>query len=79
LKLSSERILGLDLLRPESPEALIDEEAFDEDEFLPYWAELWPRRLRWRTRCPTWRDCGSSSSAADSVSHRWSPRHGAPT
>jgi predicted nicotinamide N-methyase len=45
LKLSSERILGLDLLRPESPEALIDEEAFDEDEFLPYWAELWPASL----------------------------------
>jgi predicted nicotinamide N-methyase len=32
----------LSLLRPESPEALIDEEAFAEDEFLPYWAELWP-------------------------------------
>jgi predicted nicotinamide N-methyase len=32
----------LDLLRPESPEALIDEAAFAHDEFLPYWAELWP-------------------------------------
>jgi len=32
----------LTLLRPDSPEALIDEEAFVEDEFLPYWAELWP-------------------------------------
>jgi predicted nicotinamide N-methyase len=32
----------LELLRPESPEALIDEEAFAVDEFLPYWAELWP-------------------------------------
>ena len=32
----------LELLRPESPEALIDEEAFARDEFLPYWAELWP-------------------------------------
>jgi predicted nicotinamide N-methyase len=32
----------LTLLRPESPEALIDEEAFAQDEFLPYWAELWP-------------------------------------
>ena len=32
----------LDLLRPASPEALIDEEAFAVDEFLPYWAELWP-------------------------------------
>jgi predicted nicotinamide N-methyase len=32
----------LELLRPASPEALIDEEAFAADEFLPYWAELWP-------------------------------------
>jgi len=34
--------LELELLRPVSPEALIDEDAFAEDEFLPYWAELWP-------------------------------------
>jgi predicted nicotinamide N-methyase len=32
----------LELMRPASPEALIDEEAFARDEFLPYWAELWP-------------------------------------
>jgi len=32
----------LSLLRPRSPEALIDETAFEQDEFLPYWAELWP-------------------------------------
>ena len=32
----------LELLRPLSPEALIDAEAFADDEFLPYWAELWP-------------------------------------
>ena len=46
MKLSSERIVvgevELDLLRPESAEALIDEDAFAVDEFLPYWAELWP-------------------------------------
>jgi predicted nicotinamide N-methyase len=30
------------LLRPEAPEELLDETAFAEDEFLPYWAELWP-------------------------------------
>ena len=38
------RVSGVELtlLRPESPEALIDEEAFAHDEFLPYWAELWP-------------------------------------
>ena len=29
-------------LRPPSADELIDEAAFDEDEFLPYWAELWP-------------------------------------
>jgi predicted nicotinamide N-methyase len=32
----------LALLRPPSADELIDEEAFDEEEFLPYWAELWP-------------------------------------
>ena len=42
MKLSSERIFGLELLRPKSPESLLDEEAFADDEFLPYWAELWP-------------------------------------
>ena len=35
----------LSVLRPPSADALIDEEAFDEDEFLPYWAELWPSGL----------------------------------
>ncbi|HEX7525936.1 MAG TPA: methyltransferase domain-containing protein [Gaiellaceae bacterium] len=34
--------IGLILRRPISPEALIDEAAFAHDEFLPYWAELWP-------------------------------------
>jgi len=28
-------------LRPPSADELIDEASFDEDEFLPYWAELW--------------------------------------
>jgi predicted nicotinamide N-methyase len=32
----------LTLMRPVAPDALIDEEAFARDEFLPYWAELWP-------------------------------------
>jgi predicted nicotinamide N-methyase len=32
----------LSLLRPSTPEDLLDEEAFEHDEFLPYWAELWP-------------------------------------
>jgi predicted nicotinamide N-methyase len=32
----------LRLLRPPDAEALLDEEAFEREEFLPYWAELWP-------------------------------------
>jgi len=33
----------LTIMRPRDSEALIDERAFArEDEFLPYWAELWP-------------------------------------
>jgi predicted nicotinamide N-methyase len=35
----------LALLRPPDPEALISEEAFEREEFLPYWAELWPSGL----------------------------------
>jgi predicted nicotinamide N-methyase len=35
----------LRLMRPPQADALIDEEAFDEEEFLPYWAELWPSGL----------------------------------
>jgi predicted nicotinamide N-methyase len=35
----------LSLLRPPSADELIDEDAFDDDEFLPYWAELWPSGL----------------------------------
>ena len=35
----------LELLRPRAPEELIDEDAFAEDEFMPYWAELWPSGL----------------------------------
>jgi predicted nicotinamide N-methyase len=32
----------LRVLRPRDSEALIDEDAFEHEEFLPYWAELWP-------------------------------------
>lgn len=32
----------IELERPVDAEALIEEEAFAEDEFLPYWAERWP-------------------------------------
>ncbi len=33
--------LRLSILRPPDPDAMIDEARFDEDEFMPYWAELW--------------------------------------
>ena len=32
-------------MRPPDPEALIDEARFEVDEFIPYWAELWPSGL----------------------------------
>jgi predicted nicotinamide N-methyase len=32
----------LRLLRPRDADSLLDEKAFDREEFLPYWAELWP-------------------------------------
>ncbi len=33
------------MLRPRSSEELIDERGFEEEEFLPYWADLWPSAL----------------------------------
>jgi len=36
---------GLALLHPPDAEALLSEEAFAREEFLPYWAELWPSGL----------------------------------
>jgi len=33
------------LERPRDPESLVDEAAFADDEFLPYWAERWPSGL----------------------------------
>jgi predicted nicotinamide N-methyase len=33
------------LLRPRDSEALLDEVAFEREEFLPYWADLWPSAL----------------------------------
>jgi predicted nicotinamide N-methyase len=45
-------IAGRDLVmtRPADAEALLDEDAFARNEFMPYWAELWPSALalaRW--------------------------------
>ena len=34
--------LALSLVHPPDPDELIDERAFEHEEFLPYWAELWP-------------------------------------
>ena len=33
---------ALTVLRPRDAEALLDEAAFEHEELLPYWAELWP-------------------------------------
>ena len=35
----------LALLAPRDRDALLSEEAFEQEEFLPYWAELWPSAL----------------------------------
>jgi hypothetical protein len=32
----------LSVLRPRDSEELLDEDSFEHEEFLPYWAELWP-------------------------------------
>jgi predicted nicotinamide N-methyase len=45
-----EEVVALDgrdlrLLRPRDAEALLDEEAFEHEEYLPYWADLWPSSL----------------------------------
>ena len=49
MTLSSETLrvgaVELTIDRPAEPETLLDEEAFAEDEFMPYWAELWPAGL----------------------------------
>ena len=34
--------LVLSIVHPPDPVELIEEEAFEREEFLPYWAELWP-------------------------------------
>ena len=34
--------LELIVVRPRDSDALLDEDAFEHEEFLPYWAELWP-------------------------------------
>jgi predicted nicotinamide N-methyase len=35
----------LRIVHPPSADELIDERAFEQEEFLPYWAELWPSSL----------------------------------
>jgi predicted nicotinamide N-methyase len=45
-----EEVVALDgrdlrLLRPRDAETLLDEHAFEHEEYLPYWAELWPSSL----------------------------------
>jgi predicted nicotinamide N-methyase len=38
--------LTLEILRPPDPAALIDVERFKEEEYMPYWAELWVSGVR---------------------------------
>jgi len=45
--------LELSLLRPPDAAALIDEEQFAAEEFLPYWAELWPAGAALAEALPT--------------------------
>jgi len=45
-----EEIVALDgievrLERPRDTESLLDEHAFEADEYLPYWAEMWPSSI----------------------------------
>jgi predicted nicotinamide N-methyase len=35
----------LRIVRPRDSEALLDEQAFEREEFLPYWAQLWPSAI----------------------------------
>src|SRR3954465_13674429 len=35
----------ISLLRPRDSDELLAEEAFEQEEFLPYWAELWPSSI----------------------------------
>jgi predicted nicotinamide N-methyase len=35
----------LRIVHPRDSEALLDEEAFEREEFLPYWAQLWPSAI----------------------------------
>jgi predicted nicotinamide N-methyase len=41
------------VLRPPNADELIDEDSFDEDEFLPYWAELWASGIALADIVPT--------------------------
>jgi predicted nicotinamide N-methyase len=45
LDLVEDDVRAFRLLRPREAESLISEEDFARDEFLPYWAELWPSAL----------------------------------
>ena len=46
----AERVVALPgsellLLAPRDPDTLLSEDAFSQEEFMPYWAELWPSAL----------------------------------
>ena len=74
-----ERIVigGRELLiaRPDDPESLIDEERFEEDEFLPYWAELWPSGI---ALAAVWRRSISPAGACSRSGAGWRCRRSRP-
>jgi predicted nicotinamide N-methyase len=79
--------VALTLARPVAPDALIDEDAFAVDEFLPYWAELWPAALALAETLPDVRElrvvelgCGlgvpslvAAARGADVTATDWAP------
>src|SRR5215217_5171886 len=63
-------VAGRDLAitRPADAEGLLDEQAFERDEFMPYWAELWPSSRALARRVGTRALRGGRVLATD-----WSP------
>ncbi len=46
------------LIKPRSVDELIDEEAFNRDERIPYWADVWPSARVLAERIATWNGAG---------------------
>ena len=63
---------AVSLLHPASAEELIDEQAFERDERLPYWAELWPSSRIMAQHVFDCRARAERSSSSD-AGQGWSP------